>query len=110
MIPEERGEDGDGGLGACVGDRLPGELVVGGQVADRKGVGIHPVDRPVRLDVVHRPDGSRMMPAQPVDESLVLVLPDASKAAQDVLQFATRHGREGGPQRRCPDVGSGQAE
>jgi len=64
VFPEERGEDGDRSLGARVGGRLPGELVVGGQVADRKGVGIHPVDRPVRLDVVHRPDGSRMMPAQ----------------------------------------------
>ena len=110
VLPEERGEDGDRGLGAHVGDRLPGKLVVGGQVANRDGVGIDPVDGLVGLDVVYRPDGARMVPTQPVDKSLVLVLPDASKAAQDIFQFAARHGREEGLQRRYADAGSGQAE
>jgi hypothetical protein len=84
VLPEERREEGDGGFGAHVGDRLPGKLVVGGQIADRDSVGIDPVDKLVRLDVVHRPDGARLVPTQPTDEPLVLVLPDASKAAQDV--------------------------
>lgn len=92
VFPEERGEDGDRGFGGRVGDGLPGKLVVGGQVADRKDIGIEPVDGLVGLNVVHRPDGSRMVPTQSVDEPLVLVSPDPSKAAQDVLQFTARHG------------------
>ena len=47
---------------------------------------------------------------QPMDEPLVLVLPDASKAPQDVLQCTAWHAREHGLQRRYIDVGSGQTE
>jgi hypothetical protein len=110
VLPEERSENGDGGFGARVGDGLPGKLVVGGQVADRKGVGVLAVDRPVWLKVVHRPDGAGTVPAEPMDEPLVLILPDASEAAEDVLQLAARHSREGGLERRHTDAGSGQAE
>lgn len=82
MLPEERSEDGDSGFGVRVGDGFPGQLVVGGQVADRKGVGILAVDRPVWLKVIHRPDGAGTAPAEPMDEPLVLMLPDASEAAE----------------------------
>jgi hypothetical protein len=83
---------------------------VGGEVADGDGVGINPVDELLWLDVVHRPDGARVVPAEPMDEPLVLVLPDASETMEDVLQFAAWHGREGGLQYRRTNAGSGQAE
>lgn len=71
---------------------------------------MHSIDGPIRLNMIHCPDRAGMTPAQPMDQPLMLVLPDASKATQNVFQFTARHGGEGGLQRRYPDTGSGETE
>ncbi len=83
---------------------------MGRQVADREDVGVFAVDGSVRLNVVCGPHGARMVPTQPMDEPLVLVLPDASEATQHVLEFTARHGRELGPQRGHADVRTGATQ
>jgi hypothetical protein len=52
------------------------------------------IDGSVRLNMICCPDGAWMVPTQPMDEPLVLVLPDASEATQHVLQLTVGHGWE----------------
>jgi len=84
--------------------------MVGRQVANREDIGVLAVDGSVRLYVVCRPHGARMAPMQPMDEPLVLVLPDASEATQHVPELTARHGRELGSQRGHADVRTGATQ
>ena len=107
MLPDEGTQHGVGRVGAHVGDRLPGKLIMGRQIADREDVGVLAVDRSVWLNVICCPHGARMVPTQPMDQPLVLVLPDASEATQHVFKLTGRHGAELGPQRGHADVRTG---
>jgi hypothetical protein len=83
---------------------------MGGQVADREDVTVFPLDRSVRLNVVCCPHAARMVPTQPMDEPLVLVLPDASEATQHVPELIVGHGWELGPQRGHANMRAGATQ
>jgi hypothetical protein len=110
MLPDEGAQYGVGRVGAHVEDRLPGKLTMGRQVADREDVRVFTVDGAVRLNVICCPHAARMVPTQPMDEPLVLVLPDASEAKQHVLEFIVRHGWELGPQRGHANMRAGATQ
>ena len=66
-----------GRMGYRVHTLSPGKDTPTGQVADREDIEVPAVDGSVRLNVVCRPHGARMVPTQPMDEPLVLVFPHA---------------------------------